>query len=88
MSDDLTLQNQIAHLFLKEMNLEVPSPDTDLFETGILDSLAFVDLALHLEQKFGVKMAIESMELDHFRSIARIAQFVGNQDHNGHPETE
>ena len=83
MSEDITLQDRIAVLFLKEMNLEVPSPDTDLFETGVLDSLAFVDLMLHLEQEFGVTISVESLELDNFRSIARIAGFIAHHNHHG-----
>ena len=83
MSEDITLQDRIAVLFLKEMNLEVPSPDTDLFETGVLDSLAFVDLMLHLEQEFGVTISVESLELDNFRSIARIAGFIAHHTHHG-----
>jgi acyl carrier protein len=83
MSDVPALQNELARLFSEKMNLEIPSMDTDLFGTGILDSLAFVDLVLHLEQKFGIKVSIESLELDHFRSIARLSEFIAHQNHNG-----
>src|SRR5687768_755772 len=40
------LREQIVRLFADALQLEVPSVDTDLFETGILDSLAFVELLL------------------------------------------
>ena len=33
-------------LFRRALHLDVPSSDTDLFETGVLDSLAFVELLL------------------------------------------
>lgn len=87
MADVPTLQHQIAILFEREMHLDVPTPDTDLFEAGILDSLAFVDLVLHLERTFGVTIAIESLELDHFRSITAMAGFLGrHRNGNGnHP---
>lgn len=85
MPDVPTLQHQITLLFEKEMHLDVPSPDTDLFEAGILDSLAFVDLVLHVERTFGVKISIESLELDHFRSIAEIARFLDKHRNGGHP---
>lgn len=80
MSGSNMLHEQIAAIFAEEMNLEVPSVDADLFESAALDSMAFVDLVLHLERKFGLKISLEDLELDNFRTIARIAEFVANRD--------
>jgi len=68
-------------VFLAKLNLDVPSVDTDLFETGVLDSLAFVELVVSLEQSFGLKVPIDDVEIEHFRSIEKIADFVVS--HNG-----
>jgi len=76
MSDATTVQRRIARWFLESLNLEIPSPETDLFETGVLDSLAFVELMLHLEQEFAVKITLEEVEIDNFRSVERIAAFL------------
>jgi acyl carrier protein len=78
MADRATVQRRIADWFLESLNVEIPSPETDLFETGVLDSLAFVELALHLEQEFGVKITLEQVEIDNFRSVERIATFLVN----------
>jgi D-alanine--poly(phosphoribitol) ligase subunit 2 len=78
MSNSITTQPRIARWFLDSLNLEVPSPDTDLFETGVLDSLAFVELMLHLEQEFGVKITLDEVEIDNFRSVERIVAFLSN----------
>ena len=43
MTDRATLHRRIANWFLTSLNLEIPSPETDLFETGVLDSLGFVE---------------------------------------------
>jgi acyl carrier protein len=74
--DDTSLQDRIAAFFPQKLNLEVPAIETDLVETGILDSLGLVDLMLHLEQEFGIEISIENLEIDNFRSIERIAEFV------------
>ena len=42
----------------------------------MLDSLAFVDLLFHLEQEFGVSTSVDDMEVDNFKSIACIANFL------------
>jgi acyl carrier protein len=76
MSNADTLHERITWLFANEMSLEIPSVDTDLFESGVLDSLAFEQLLLHLEQEFGVTTSIDDMESDHFSSISHIAEFV------------
>jgi D-alanine--poly(phosphoribitol) ligase subunit 2 len=63
-------------LLADAMSLEIPSVDTDLFEAGLLDSLAFVELLVHLEREFGVTTSIDDLKLDNFNSVAHIAEFV------------
>ena len=76
MSECDELKQQIAAFFSEHVNVIVPSPKTDLIETGILDSLKFVDLLLHLEQKFGIHIDMSDLDLDNFRSIEKIAEFL------------
>jgi len=78
MSDPVTVQRRITTWFLESLHLEIPSPETDLLETGVLDSLGFVELVLHLEKEFGVKITLEHVEIDNFRSVERIAAFLLN----------
>ena len=70
------LRGRIARLFADRLNLEIPSAETDLFETGALDSMGFVELLAQLEREFRVEVALGDIEMDNFRSIARIADFV------------
>ena len=76
MSDVNTLRERVAAIFESGLHLEVPSHDTDLFETGVLDSLAFVELLLQLERQFGVTTSVDDLEVATFRSISSIADFV------------
>jgi acyl carrier protein len=70
------LRNRIVGVFSGSLNLDVPADDADLFEAGVLDSLAFVELLLHLERDFGVTTTVDDLEIENFRSIARIVEFV------------
>jgi methoxymalonate biosynthesis acyl carrier protein len=70
------LYDQIASFFSERLNLSVSSYSEDLFETGALDSMAFVDLVMHLEQQFGIRISSDELEPDNFQSIAKIAFFV------------
>jgi D-alanine--poly(phosphoribitol) ligase subunit 2 len=73
---DNGLRERIAGVFSGALHVEVPSADTDLFETGVLDSLAFVELLLQLEREFGLKTSVDDLELENFRSLDRICAFV------------
>jgi len=76
MSDVNTLRERVAAIFSGALHLDVPSYDTDLFDTGVLDSLAFVELLLQLEREFGVTTSVDDLDVATFRSISTIADFV------------
>ena len=76
MSESDSLERRIEKIFEEKLKLVVPSADTDLFATGGLDSLSFVELLLELERGYGLKISLEDLELENFRSIAGIARFV------------
>jgi acyl carrier protein len=80
-----SLQSELALVFAHVLHVDVPSPDTDLVATGRLDSVLMVELLLQLEVRFGVRMNLEDLEIDHFRSIATIAEFVAAHRPNGGP---
>jgi acyl carrier protein len=76
MTDTLALQQQVTALFAEKLNLDVASAETDLIETGLLDSLALVELLAQLEESFDVSISTDDMEIENFRSITSIAMFV------------
>lgn len=76
LTDANTIIERLDALFVKCFHIEVPSPDTDLVETGILDSFQFVELLLQLEQQFGFRIKIDDIDLDDLRTLARIARLV------------
>jgi methoxymalonate biosynthesis acyl carrier protein len=79
---DQHLQAELIRLFLERLNTEVPSTSTDLFETGILDSQTFVELLLHIEEKFNIHILVEQFEIANFRSIEGIANLILEHNHS------
>jgi D-alanine--poly(phosphoribitol) ligase subunit 2 len=69
----------IRALLAEKLLIQVDSAETDLLEAGILDSLALVQLLLHLEERFGVKIPLEDLEIDDLRTLPSIARLVENQ---------
>ncbi len=77
------VQAELTALFAHDLSVQVPSPETDLVETGRLDSVGLVELLVRLEQRFGVRVEIENLEIDQFRSVAAITRFILARS-NGH----
>lgn len=75
-ADTDAIVERLGALFAQSFHIEVPSPDTDLLESGILDSFQFVELLAQLEQHFGLRLRIDDMELDDLRTLSRIARMV------------
>jgi D-alanine--poly(phosphoribitol) ligase subunit 2 len=71
---------RLGGVFAENFHIEVPSPDTDLLETGILDSLQFVELLLQLERHFGLRINIDDIDLEDLRSLDRIARLVATRN--------
>ena len=71
--------DQIIHLLSERVHVEAPSADTDLMESGLLDSLMLVELMSSLEERFGIHISFDEVEIDNFRSARRIAEFVNQR---------
>lgn len=66
----------VFRIFERQLGIRVPAVDTDLFAAGLVDSLAFINLLLHLESEFGIAVPLERIDLDEFGTVERIAAFV------------
>jgi D-alanine--poly(phosphoribitol) ligase subunit 2 len=54
----------------------VVSADIDLFDTGLVDSIGLVELILELEDRFGVSLPLDNLEVDDLRTVRRIADLI------------
>jgi D-alanine--poly(phosphoribitol) ligase subunit 2 len=66
--------------FLSKLDPDKQSPvievDTDLFETGILDSFGFVELLGFLEKETGQSVTEEEMDDPRFTTVAGIVEVM------------
>lgn len=68
--------DEIKTIFSEVLYRDVRSPQDDLFETGLLDSMGLVELLFNLEQRFGFVPDMSQLDLEQFRSIESIARVV------------
>ncbi len=76
---NIELHDKITKLLSEKVLIEASSIETDLVETGLLDSLKLVELMTSLEDEFGITISFDEIEIDNFRSIASIAEYVNQR---------
>ncbi|MBO0799129.1 MAG: acyl carrier protein [Blastocatellia bacterium] len=75
----IPLHDKITRLLSDKIQIEASSIETDLVETGLLDSLKLVELMTSLEDEFGITISFDEIEIDNFRSVASIAEYVNQR---------
>ncbi|MGE0030805.1 MAG: acyl carrier protein [Steroidobacteraceae bacterium] len=76
MTDATPIIERLSTLFADTFHIAVPTAQTDLLDSGILDSFQMVELIFQLEQHFGLRVDIDRIDLDHLRTLERIAGLV------------
>ena len=71
--------DELSALFDEAMHIEVPSPDTDLIESGLLDSLQLRQLLVQIEERTGTRIPLREVQLDDVRSVARLAHLISEK---------
>jgi methoxymalonate biosynthesis acyl carrier protein len=77
------LSAKVRGIFAETLNIEVPSDDTDLIESGYIDSLALVELLFAIEREFSVSVPLDELDIDQFRNVQSISELVAAA--NGRP---
>ena len=62
--------------FLSEGAGQRVEPDEDYFALGLVNSLFALELVTFVEQRFGLEIGVEDLDLDHFRTVGRLTGFV------------
>jgi|SRR5215472_8040131 len=75
-ADIIVLHAQLRAFFSEKLSVNVSSVDTDLVQTGILDSLALVELLAYIEKEFETEISLGDIGVEDFHSIAKLAEYV------------
>jgi acyl carrier protein len=66
----------VRQLIADKLAVEVAGDDIDLLAEGVLDSVTLVQLIMHLEQTFDIRVELADLEIDDLRSVQSIAALV------------
>jgi acyl carrier protein len=72
------LRDQVTAVVSDRARIEVPDTEADLLDAGLIDSLALVTLIVAFEDTFGVELPLDDFDIDRFRSVATIADFLAS----------
>lgn len=67
---------ELRTLLSERLAIEVTSDTEDLIDSGTLDSLAFVELLVAIEETWGIVVDLETLDLDDVRTLTSIATFI------------
>jgi D-alanine--poly(phosphoribitol) ligase subunit 2 len=67
---------RLRGIFVDALTIEAPADDVDLIEAGVIDSLALVQLLFEIERQFGVELPLDELEIDNFRTVEAMTEFV------------
>ena len=73
---DVQIRNDVETILRDELRITLPTPSTDLLDTGLLDSLGLVDMIAAIEVQFGIVMDLMDLDLDDVRTLDSITRLV------------
>jgi D-alanine--poly(phosphoribitol) ligase subunit 2 len=72
-------EQAVVDIYREALDIEVGDLDLDVFESGLLDSLGLVALVAEIEERFGLRIPFETLEIDEFRTVRSLARVVEAQ---------
>ena len=76
MSAEVSTVDRVRLLIGDVLSIEVPNGNTDMIDSGLLDSLGLVSLIAEIEHEFQLELSLEDLDVNQFRSADRIAQLL------------
>jgi acyl carrier protein len=73
-----TLEQYIATKVLKQPNRKI-LPDEALISSGLIDSFSLMDLALFVEDTYGVRIEDTELNADTFDSLNQLAALIASR---------
>ncbi|GGA37464.1 hypothetical protein GCM10007416_07970 [Kroppenstedtia guangzhouensis] len=70
---------QTVYAFIGEHVDEKFNYDTEIFEEGLVNSLFAIQLMTFLEKEFAIKVTMEDLDMENYKSVNAIGKFIRNK---------
>ena len=69
-------QVRIEYILHEQLHIIVPDPETNLLDSGLLDSLKLVELLAAIEREFEIVIDLSELDFDDVRTVSSISRLV------------
>lgn len=73
----MEIQERLQAWFAERLGARALDPREDLFDRGVLDSLNALELVMHLEAAFGIRVGPLDLVSGNFRTLDDLTRYVG-----------
>lgn len=70
------IRMKVHEYILQNISLDDLDDDLEIFNEGLVSSLFAIELMTFIEQNFVIKVTMEDLDIDNFKSVSSITQFV------------
>lgn len=70
------MKEQLKSFLTEASGINDIDEHTELFSSGIVNSLFAIQLVMYLEKSFNIEIGMDDLNMDNFNSIAAICSFV------------
>lgn len=74
--NSISIQQKIVEFLVSATGQDSLHPETELQDSGIIDSLLMMDLLVFIEGQFGVRLEFQDLTPETFKTPATIARLV------------
>jgi len=75
MERNMIMQN-VGEYIVQNVGMDDIDHDLDIFEEGLVSSLFAIELMTYLERNFEVKVTMEDLDMDNFKSVNSICEYI------------
>ena len=77
----MIVREKIREHLKKALRRDELDDEIDIFESGLVDSMFAVQLVAFTEKEFGIVVEDDDLDLDNFRSVDGLANFISRKNH-------
>jgi acyl carrier protein len=76
--------NTIRNYIMENVNLQELDDDYDIFEAGLVNSLFAIELMTFLEKAFNIKVTMDDLDMENFKTVNSTGSFVQRKKEEAH----
>ena len=77
-------QDIIRNYIMENVNLQELDDDYDIFEAGLVNSLFAIELMTFLEKAFDIKVTMDDLDMENFKTVNSTGRFVQRKKEGNH----